>query len=122
MLLLDVVDIGCRVSLFFSLYNMVTLGLRDFECQSFKEFLKWKEKEEEDNNTFYAQSTGKKPFTDINKILFKYQLYPEIDIEGEDFNRPDHFELLHNLGCHYDSIISEINTRSVIEAHIDCTH
>ena len=48
---------------------------------------------------------------------------PEIDIEGEDFNRPDHFELLHNLGCHYDSIISEINTRSVIEeAHIDCTH
>ena len=59
MLLLDVVDMGCRVSLFFSLYNMVTLGLREFECQSFKEFLKWKEKEEEDNNTFYAQSTGK---------------------------------------------------------------
>ena len=55
-------------------------------------------------------------------ILFKYQLYPEIDIEGEDFNRPDHFELLHNLGCHYDSIISEINTRPVIEeAHIDCS-
>ena len=39
---------------------------KEFECQSFKEFLKWKEKEEEDNNTFYAQSTGKKPFTDIN--------------------------------------------------------
>ena len=66
MLLLDVVDMGCRVSLFFSLYNMVTLGLREFECQSFKEFLKWKEKEEEDNNTFYAPSTWKKPFTDIN--------------------------------------------------------
>ena len=42
---------------------MVTLGLREFECQSFKEFLKWKEKEEEDNN---APSTWKKPFTDIN--------------------------------------------------------
>ena len=49
MLLLDVV--GCWVSSSFSLYNMVTLGL---ECQSSKEFLKWKEKEEEDNNTFYA--------------------------------------------------------------------
>ena len=64
MLLLDAV--GCWVSLFFSLYNMVTLGLRKFECQSFKEFLKWKEKEEEDNNTFYAPSTWKKPFTTIN--------------------------------------------------------
>ena len=52
MLLLDVV--GCWVSLFFSLYNMVTLGLREFEWQSSKEFLKWKEKEEEDNNIFYA--------------------------------------------------------------------
>ncbi len=40
------------------------IGLREFECQSFQEFLTWKEKEEEDNNTFYAQSTGKKPFND----------------------------------------------------------
>lgn len=40
---------------------VLLVGLREFECQSFEEFLTWKEKEEEDNNTFYAQSTGKKP-------------------------------------------------------------
>ena len=36
------------------------IELREFESQSFHEFLTWNEKEEEDN-TFYAQSTGKKP-------------------------------------------------------------
>ena len=38
--------------------------MREFECQSFHQFLAWKEKDEEDNDTFYAQSTGKKPFND----------------------------------------------------------
>ena len=41
--------------------HAILLGLREFECQS---FLTWKEKDEEDNDTFYAQSTGKKPFND----------------------------------------------------------
>ena len=44
--------------------HAVLVGLREFECQSFQEFLTWKEKQEEDSNTFYAQSTGKKPFND----------------------------------------------------------
>ena len=38
--------------------------MREFECQSFHQFLAWKEKDEEDNDTFYVQSTGKKPFND----------------------------------------------------------
>lgn len=32
-------------------------------CQSFKEFMVWKEKEE-DSNTFYTQTTGRKPLSD----------------------------------------------------------
>ncbi len=40
------------------------IGIREFECTSFKEFQAWKEKEEEHSNTFYAQSTGKKPLRD----------------------------------------------------------
>ena len=58
---------------------------------------------------------------------FQYQLCPEIDIEAEDFHRPDHFELLHSLNCHYDSIISSsgaacIRQPTIEEIHIDCTH
>lgn len=57
---------------------------------------------------------------------FRYQLCPEIDIEAEDFNRPDHLELLHSFNCHYDSIITSSGrptTRPTIEkTHIDCTH
>lgn len=37
--------------------------MKEFQFQSFQEFLTWKEKEE-DNNTFYAQYTGKKTFQD----------------------------------------------------------
>ena len=40
----------------------ILLELREFECQSFHQFLAWKEKDEDD--TFYAQSTGEKPFND----------------------------------------------------------
>ena len=43
--------------------HAILLELREFECQSFHQFLTWKEKDE-DNDTFYAQSTGKKPFND----------------------------------------------------------
>ena len=57
---------------------------------------------------------------------FRYQLCPVIDVGAEDFNRPDHFELLHSFGCHYDSITSftESPTRrpTIEETHIDCTH
>lgn len=42
--------------------------MREFECQSFQEFMTWKEKEEEDNNTFYAQTTGKKPLNESEEI------------------------------------------------------
>ena len=37
--------------------HAILLELREFECQSFHQFLAWKEKDEEDNDTFYAQST-----------------------------------------------------------------
>ncbi len=40
------------------------VGIREFECTSFKEFQAWKEKEEEHSNTFYAQCIGKKPLRD----------------------------------------------------------
>ena len=43
--------------------HVILLELKEFEFQSFHELLTWK-KEEEDNNVFYAQSTGKKSFND----------------------------------------------------------
>ena len=42
--------------------------MREFECSSFKEFLAWKEEEEEKNNVFYAQSTGRKALNDCTNI------------------------------------------------------
>lgn len=42
--------------------------MREFECTSFKEFLAWKEKEEEKNNVFYAQSTGRKALNNCTNI------------------------------------------------------
>ena len=42
--------------------------MREFECSSFKEFLTWKEEEEEKNNVFYAQSTGRKVLDDCTNI------------------------------------------------------
>lgn len=41
--------------------------MREFQCSSFKEFLAWKE-EEETNNVFYAQTTGRKVLHDTTNI------------------------------------------------------
>ena len=43
-------------------------GVREFQCSSFKEFLAWKEEEEEMNNVFYAQTTGRKVLNDTTNI------------------------------------------------------
>ena len=48
-------------------------GVREFECQSFKEFLAWKEKEE-DNNMFYVQSTGRKPLNEMRGLNITQKL------------------------------------------------
>ena len=42
--------------------------MREFQCSSFKEFLAWKEEEEEANNVFYAQTTGRKVLNDTTNI------------------------------------------------------
>ena len=43
-------------------------GIREFDCSSFTEFLVWKEKEEEKNNIYYAQTTGRKVLNDSTNI------------------------------------------------------
>ena len=43
-------------------------GVRVFESSSFKEFLAWKEEEEEKNNVFYAQTTGRKTLNDCTNV------------------------------------------------------
>ena len=48
--------------------SVLLVGVREFECSSFKEFLTWKEKEEEKNNVFYAQTTGRKALDDCTNI------------------------------------------------------
>lgn len=57
---------------------------------------------------------------------FRYQLCPEIDIEADDFHRPDHIEILHSSNSHYDSIVSSSGSScsrpTIEETHIDYTH
>ena len=81
--------------------------------------------------TFKSQCTNQHKWEVFHPLgphqNFWYQLCPEIDIEAEDFHRPDHFELLYSFNCHYDSIISHsggpCTTRPAIEqTHIDCTY
>lgn len=43
-------------------------GIREFECSSFTEFVAWKEEEEEKNNVYYAQTTGRKALNDSTNI------------------------------------------------------
>ena len=53
-------------------------GLTEFQCPSFEDYLKWKEKEEEMTNSFYVQCTGKKAFN-MNENekgkLYHYEIY-----------------------------------------------
>ena len=48
-------------------FHQFDAGVREFQCSSFKEFLAWKE-EEEMNNVFYAQTTGRKVLNDTTNI------------------------------------------------------
>ena len=48
--------------------------------------------------------------------------YPLESSDEQIMNIPDHFELLHTHGCHYDSIISSSGTHCTIRPTIQETH
>ena len=53
----------------------IVLGLTEFECPSFVDFLTWKENEEEMTTTYYVQCTGKRAFSDNGNEEEKGKLY-----------------------------------------------